>query len=329
MNFFKNMLDQAFKNDDNLSNDRSLQQYDKPEDEYEDIISMQNKRQEQTPKTEVQKRWLESQASIKSSTNSNNDNNNEKNRPATGTTLYPTKTTARTLPGAPLSTSLITNTTWELSLYLTGTPDFDPSNSLFGSRVSISTRAGKDDSSSPSLASLGFAIGCDVLPTKPSVLLPSFQFLSDGRCTVLPTSFTTGENEGAWTLSEDGKTVQFSVYVEGWKRTVTTKGTIQNVYWSDGDDTERNSKATYSIPGGWVYGEAGVGYGKVPGRLDMAPMTQRIVVGGADEVGRGNPTGILRFEKRMGVLGAASKMVPCGMFSAEIEEKSNEYREDQ
>lgn len=327
MNFFKNLLDNAFENDNNLSNDRSLQQYDKPEDEYEDAMSMQTKRQAQTPKTEVQKRWLESQALIKSSTNSNNDNN-EKNSPSIGTTLYPTKTNAPKLPGAPLSTSLLANTNWELSLYLTGTPDFDPSSSLFGSRVSISTRQ-SDDSSSPSLASLGFAIGCDVLPDKPSVRLPSVYFLSDGRCVVSSTSFTTGENEGKWTLSEDGKTVRFSMYVEGWKRTVTTKGTIQNVYWSDGDDVERNSKATYSIPGGWVYGEAGVGYGTVPGRLDMAPITQRSGVGGADDVGRGDPTGILRFEKRMGVLGAASKMVPCGMFSAEMKGKNNDEQEDQ
>lgn len=90
-----------------------------------------------------------------------------------------------------------------------------------------------------------------------------------------------------------------------------TKGTIQNVYWSDGEDVERSSTATYSIPSGWVYGEAGVGYGEVPGSFEMAPMR-----GGADD--GGYPTGILRFEKEMGIFGASSKMLPVGMFSAEI-----------
>jgi len=116
--------------------------------------------------------------------------------------------------------------------------------------------------------------------------------------------------------------VRFSIFVEGWKRTVTTRGTIQNVYWSEGEDVERSSKATYSVPEGWVYGEAGVGYGRVPGSLELAPMLeQRRGVGSVDDEGsggRGSPTGILRFEKRMGILGAVSKMLPCGMFSAEM-----------
>ena len=133
-----------------------------------------------------------------------------------------------------------------------------------------------------------------------------------------PTSFTTGENEGQWTLSEDGKTVRFSVFVEGWKRTVTTRGTIQNVAWSDEPDVERSSKATYSVPGGWVYGEAGVGYGRVPGELDMAPRG-----------GGGNPTGMLRFERRMGILGAVSKLLPCGMFIAEMITEDNDEQEEQ
>jgi len=306
MNFFKDMIDKAFENDAGLSNDKSLQQYDKPGEEYnDDSFSLKAK---ESPKTEVQKRWLASQSSSKIAVA-------EKTKVTTATS----NSVAPTL-GAPLTPSLLTNTKWNLSLYLTGSPDFDPSSSLFGARVNISTRKTsptKIEFSKPSssLAEKGFSIGADILPSSPNLILP-IQFLPDGRCLAFQTPFNKGEKEGRWELSEDGKIVRFSVDVLGWKRTVTTKGSIQSVYWSEGGNVERKSQATYSIPAGWVYGEAGVGYGNVPGKFDMAPLERSSAVG--DNDGTRGPTGMFRFERKIGILGAASKMLPCGMFSAEM-----------
>jgi hypothetical protein len=58
-----------------------------------------------------------------------------------------------------------------------------------------------------------------------------------------------------------------------------------------------------------VYGDVTVGYGEA-GRLSRL-----------EERGEGKgvlPGGVLRVEKKMGVLGASSKMVPCGRFSGKI-----------
>ncbi len=42
--------------------------------------------------------------------------------------------------GAPLTVDALVGTDWELSMYLTGLPDCDPSNDLFGSKTNVSAR---------------------------------------------------------------------------------------------------------------------------------------------------------------------------------------------
>ena len=86
--------------------------------------------------------------------------------------------------------------------------------------------------------------------------------------------------------------------------------------------------SSYSIPEGFIYGDIGVGYGVTLGTLEMvnekggmvsredrysrtildrneasSPQTEKM------------PGGLLRVEKKIGMLGAASKLIPCGKFS--------------
>lgn len=303
-NFFKNLIDSAFENDANLSSDKSEQQLEGPNDDenFSDIFST-NKSNE---KTDVQKRWLESQSKIASS--------NAPIAPATTTTattgtasttsfspsIASLSSSSRTLKGAPINPDLFTGTKWELALYLVGTPDFDPSNSLYGSKVNISTR--KDSN----MAKDGFAIGADQLPSEPSTTC-TIQFLENGVCHIEDNGSFTKSFDGEWILSDDKRMVRFSMDVKGYQRTVTTTGTIQNVYWSEKDDVERKSSATYSIGSGLVYAEATIGYGSQPGVFVMA----------MEDMNNG-PGGILKVEKKLGVFGVSSKMFACGKFSSEM-----------
>jgi len=201
-----------------------------------------------------------------------------------------------------MNPDLLPNTKWNLALYLTGVPNFDPSNSLYGSKVNISTR--KDSG----LAKDGFAIGADVLPDEPSVTF-QITLLEEGKCRVEESAFTA-DTEMEWKLSEDGRTIRFSLDCTGYQRTVTTKGTIQNVYWSDRDEAGRKSSATYEIKPGVVYAEARVTFGSKPGLYVMAQ----------DEgsTSSGAPGGLLKVEKAQGMFGVSSIMLACGKFSAEM-----------
>ena len=212
-----------------------------------------------------------------------------------------TSSLSSNVKGAPINPDLLPGTKWELSFYLTGIPNFDPNNSLYGSKVNISTR--KDSS----MAKDGFAIGADSLPTTPSSTT-LLEFQSNGICQIYESPFTKAY-QGQWVLSDDCKSIRFAVDVKGYQRTVTTKGTIQNVYWSDRDDVERKSSATYFIEEGIVYAEGSIGYGSQPGVLVMA----------LGEGGNGNvPGGLLKVEKKMGMFGLTSKMVSCGKFSSKM-----------
>ena len=57
------------------------------------------------------------------------------------------------------------------------------------------------------------------------------------------------------------------------------------------------TSSTYSIPAGFIYCDATIENGSKPGVIGMKD-------------------GVLRVEKTMGLLGAASKMIPCGGFEA-------------
>jgi hypothetical protein len=264
MNFFKEMIESAFKNDPNLSPDKSQNQLEGPNDAEE--IDARN-----SPKTDVQKKWLQTQDKLKGNTIIDDGR------------------------GAPLKSDLLVGTDWKIAFYLMGVPNFDPTNSLYGSKVNISSRDSQ-------LVKDGFAIGADVLPTDPTLIL-KIQLLDGGKCKVETSSFTTGA-DGEWKLSDDGRMVRFSFDCTGYQRIVTTKGTIQNVYWSDRDEAQRKSSAVYEIAPGKIYGEARVSYGEKPGVYVMG--------------GKTYPEGLLKIEKAQGLFGISTKMVACGKFAAEM-----------
>ena len=184
-----------------------------------------------------------------------------------------------------VTTELVTGTSWILDLYLSGVPERDPSNDLYGSRVNISSR----DRST----------GLD-LPESPSASV-AVEFLKDGVCRVSESGFTSGEQDGEWKLSEDGSVLRFSLDTLGYTRTVQTKGSIQNVYWTNEEEKTTQTSSTYSIAPGWVYGDAPIALGRQPGTFDLLT---------------GGSTGILRIEKESGLFGISSTMVVCGKFSA-------------
>lgn len=183
--------------------------------------------------------------------------------------------------GAPINASLLEHSKWELDLYLAGVPARDPSSDLYGSKTNISRRNRQ--------------VGVDV-PEKPSVTV-EIELLPGGVCKAAESEFTDGGIEGQWLLSAEAKTVRISIDVIGYSRTVQTKGSIQQVFWSDGDEVTTKTTSTYSIPPGFIYGDISIGYGVRPGTIQM------------------ENNGIIRVEKSSGLLGAASKMVPCGTFS--------------
>jgi hypothetical protein len=184
--------------------------------------------------------------------------------------------------GAPLNARLLENSRWTLDLFLAGVPAKDPSNDLYGSKVNISSR--------------DRAVGLN-LPDQPNASV-EVEFLPDGVCRALASPFASGQVDGEWKLSDDGAMLRFSMDVVGYSRTVQTKGSITNVYWkSDEEEKTIQTSSSYSIPPGFVFADFSIGYGSQPGTLTMKD-------------------GILRVEKKLGLLRAASKMVPCGAAKA-------------
>ena len=101
MNFFQELLQNAFDNDNQLSKDTSKGQLEGPGDNDND-----NDNQYTAQKlTETQRRWREQQQ--------------------------------RSLV---VNTESVEHTTWTLDLFLTGVPSKDPSNDLYGSKTNISSR---------------------------------------------------------------------------------------------------------------------------------------------------------------------------------------------
>jgi hypothetical protein len=198
--------------------------------------------------------------------------------------------------GAPLTTEKLIGTKWTLSLYLSGIPQRDPSSNLYGANTNISTR-NKD------ARNAGLPLGA-TLPEEPSVMV-QVELLEDGTAKVEETEFTTGAS-GQWLLSPNGRSVRISLDCTGYSRTIKTKGTIQKVYWSDGEnEVTTKTSSEYSIPPGLVYAEVGVGYGR-PGELLMV---------GSDG---STDLGILTVERTMGLLGASSRMEICGKLSGKM-----------
>ena len=139
--------------------------------------------------------------------------------------------------GAPLTVDALIGTDWELSMYLTGIPDRNPSNNLYGSKTNVSARDRR----------LGPGVP---LPREPTARV-GVRFLAGGMASVIGLRRSAGVEE-------------------------------------DNEDKKKADEKRGSGGGG--------GGGQV---------------GGAETV----PGGLLRVEKRIGVLGASSKLLPCGKFS--------------
>jgi hypothetical protein len=190
-----------------------------------------------------------------------------------------------TISPADLEGSAIT-----LDLFLTGVPNKDSANDLFGSKTRISLR--------------DRAVG-QVVPDAPTLSGVQVLFQANQRCvvTVAETSyggFCKTDQPGDWKLSDGdgGRKIRFRIAVTGYTRTIQTKGTIQKIYWSS-DQAEQTTRTStiYSIPEGWLYFEAELASSKAPGKS----------IQWVD--------GILKVEQSKGLLGAASVMIPCGKFS--------------
>jgi hypothetical protein len=177
---------------------------------------------------------------------------------------------------------MVTGTSWTLDLYLSGVPERDPSNDLYGSKVNISSRDRKTGLN---------------LPSTPSTSL-TMDFLENGVCRPSESGFTSGETDGEWKLSDDGKILRFSLESLGYSRTVQTKGSIQKVYWTDQEENPIQTSSTYWIPSGWVYGDVDLTPGRQPGTFEL-----------------GN-NGVLRIEQASGLFGISSTMTSCGKFAA-------------
>lgn len=298
MGFFDDLISDAFSNDDSLTKDGVKGSIEGPGDEASEGFGI-NILKKEPQQTEVQKRWIESQLKQKSQQQQVAVQQNDQ-----GPAIL-----VKAAKGAPLTREVLRNTNWELSLYLTGVPDRDPNNDLYGSKTNVSVRDRQ----------LGVGVS---LPQQPTARV-RIQLLDGGEVTILKSySGTDDDNDediddasqvcstdiaGQWKLSDDGKTIRIGIPIRGYRRTVTTKGTIQKVFWSGGEETTTKTSSTYSIPEGFIYGDIGVGYGDKPGVLEMmdekASATELV------------PGGLLRVEKKSGLLGAASKLFPCGKFS--------------
>ena len=99
----------------------------------------------------------------------------------------------------------------EMDFYLTGVPNKDPSNDLFGSRVNVSSRDRQ----------VGLAV-----PDKPTVGSIRIEFLvdeaGDGKCrcvtdSAFTSSATKPDEYGDWKVSDDGKQVRFRIPVSSFR----------------------------------------------------------------------------------------------------------------
>ena len=270
-------LKDAFSNDEALSPDKGEGQLEGP--------GMGSDFRSDADLTDVQKKWLASQQA-----------STKKGGADPSAMTAAADASGGNAKGAPLTIEKLIGTKWTLSLYLSGIPQRDPSSNLYGASTNISTR-NRDPRNA------GLPLGA-TLPEDPSAKV-QVELLEDGTAKVEETDFTTG-TDGQWVLSPNGRTVRISLDCTGFVRTIKTKGTIQKVYWSDGENEVTTKTSTeYSIPSGLVYAEIGVGYGR-PGEL--------LMVGGDGSA----DLGILTVERQMGLLGASSKMEICGKLSGRM-----------
>lgn len=99
MGFLDNLVKDAFSNDPNLTTDGVKGAIEGPGDEPMGL----NLKPQQPQQTEVQKKWIQSQLKEKSQQKQ----------------VQKEPTLVKAAKGAPLTTEIVSNTNWELSLYLT------------------------------------------------------------------------------------------------------------------------------------------------------------------------------------------------------------------
>eukprot|EP00542_Grammatophora_oceanica_P012122 CAMPEP_0194031122 /NCGR_PEP_ID=MMETSP0009_2-20130614/4375_1 /TAXON_ID=210454 /ORGANISM="Grammatophora oceanica, Strain CCMP 410" /LENGTH=300 /DNA_ID=CAMNT_0038671193 /DNA_START=100 /DNA_END=1002 /DNA_ORIENTATION=- len=198
---------------------------------------------------------------------------------------------------AGISASVLENKQFVLDLFLVGIPSKDPSNDLFGQETNISSR--------------DKGTGLMNVPTEPTISNLKITLEQDGICTADATPFTTGPTErGQWKLltdNDDMTILRFSLHVLGYSRTIQTTGSIQNIFWTKEDTQQIATSTSYSIPPGWVFCDVPLSTANNPGTYVLGKR-------GATTEQDGGSGGVIRLEKKMGLLGAASKLIACGKF---------------
>jgi hypothetical protein len=271
-NFFKNLIDQAFENDATLSkSDKREGMLVGPGDSSDDdenffvASSLKNIKQTRTDQlTDTQVAWKQRQQALNQ-------------------VIYDD----------------IVNKEFSFDFYLTGVPNKDPSNDLYGSKTNISSRD----------RSIGLTV-----PVDPTVSDVTIAFLSENKCQVVgsdKTGFTidSANDEsnqyriGDWKLSDDGSQIRFRFGVNGYQRIIETKGTIQKVFWSKDDEMTTQTSTIYTIPTGWLYAECS---------LSKRPTTAVNI----NRIEWDQNSAILKIEQTSGLLGVSTKMIPCGKFAA-------------
>jgi len=172
---------------------------------------------------------------------------------------------------------------WKLDLFLTGIPARDPSNDLFGGKTNVSTRDRR--------------VGLTV-PQEPTVSGIVLTLKEDGICEIESESefLDPDKRTGAWKVSDDGSMIRICLDVTGYSRTVQTTGSIEKIYWSNEEGKSTQTRSSYTIPAGPMYGDAKLQSGARVGTLQWMD-------------------GLLQVQQSSGLLGAGSKMVPCGKFA--------------
>lgn len=249
-NFFRDMLEKAFENDDNSRMN---------EIDGDDENSLLPPPQKQLTATQL--KWREQQKEL-------------------------------TMNDAGKISNVLSNTIAVMDFYLVGVPNKDPSDDLYGAQVTITSRDRQTNLNLPEVPTL----------TNIHISFPKggADDASSFQCACLnETDFTIPETMGDWKLSNDNdssSTIRFRIPVHGYTKRVETKGSIQSVYWSNEPDQVIETATVYSIPPGWMYGEAELSLTKT-GTLVWSK-------------------GVLKVEQSSGWLGVVSKLVPCGTFNA-------------
>lgn len=285
--FLKDMFGKAFENDRSLSSDKSQGQYDKPGEEYD---YNDEERYANTQLTETQLKWRQSQ--MRNGVN------------------VPTSTiasAAATMSQGTMMIEMLQGKSFQVDLFLSGVPDKDPSNDLYGSKVNISSRDRDTNLSIPSKPTATVTIDLLASTNNNDGTEDSAERPMSYVCKCSASDFTAGDIDGQWKISDDGKMLRFSIDTLGYTRIVETKGTIQKIAWSKEDEKSLQTSSSYNIPPGYIYCDVNIELGAKRNQPNSITFTK--------------DSGIIRLEKPTGLFGISSKMVACGKFQIQEVQK--------